>query len=64
VDTTKPKDRVAIFVKLNEFVESSIKGMGMENDIESQAHEFLKHGPQLVQAKSRFTASADDGHNR
>jgi hypothetical protein len=55
---------LAIFVKLNELVESSIKGMGMENDIESQAHEFLKHGPQLVQAKSRFTASAGDGHNR
>ena len=44
-------------MKLNELVDSMTKGMGIDSDIESQAHEFLKYGPQLVQAKSRFTAT-------
>ncbi len=30
VDATKPKDRLAIFVKLNELVDSSTKDMGMD----------------------------------
>jgi hypothetical protein len=54
---TKPKDRLAIFMKLSELADGLRKGMGMENDIESQAHEFLKYGPKLVRAKSRFTAT-------
>jgi hypothetical protein len=54
---TKPKDRLAIFMKLNELADGLTKGMGIDNDIEKQAHEFLKHGSQLVQAKSRFTAT-------
>ena len=53
----KPKDRLAIFMKLNELVDSLTKVMGMESDIENQVHEFLKDGPQLVKAKSRFTAT-------
>ena len=56
-EETKPKDRLAIFIKLNELVDSLTKGLGIDSDIENQAHEFLKHGPQLVQAKSRFTAT-------
>jgi hypothetical protein len=56
-DETKPKDRLAIFMKLNELAYGLTKGMGIDSDIENQAHEFLKHGPQLVQAKSRFTAT-------
>jgi hypothetical protein len=56
-DETKPKDRLANFMKLSELADGLTKGLGIDNDIESQAHEFLKHGPQLVQAKSRFTAT-------
>jgi hypothetical protein len=56
-DETKPKDRLAIFMKLSELADGLTKGMGIDNDIERQAHEFLKHGPQLVMAKSRFTAT-------
>jgi len=54
---TKPRDRLAIFMKLSEIAAGLTKGLGIDNDIESQAHEFLKHGPKLVQAKSRFTAT-------
>jgi hypothetical protein len=56
-DETKPKDRLAIFIKLSELADGLTKGLGIDSDIENQAHEFLKHGPQLVQAKSRFTAT-------
>jgi hypothetical protein len=55
-EETKPKDRLAIFMKLSELADGLTKGMGIDSDIENQAHEFLKHGPQLMQAKSRFTA--------
>jgi hypothetical protein len=56
-EETKPKDRLAIFIKLSELVDGLTKGIGMENDIENQAHEFLKHGSKLLHAKSRFTAT-------
>ncbi|HEY5141673.1 MAG TPA: hypothetical protein VIJ25_20495 [Methylococcales bacterium] len=56
-EETKPKDRLAIFIKLSEIANGLTKGMGIDSGIENQAHEFLKHGPQLVQAKSRFTAT-------
>jgi hypothetical protein len=56
-DETKPKDRLAIFMKLSELADDLTKGLGIDSDIENQAHEFLKHGPQLVKAKSRFIAT-------
>jgi hypothetical protein len=56
-EETKPKDRLAIFVELNELADKLSKDMGIDSDIESQAHEFLNHGPQMVKAKSRFTAT-------
>lgn len=56
-DDTKPKDRLAIFMKLRELADDLTKGMGINSDIENQAHEFLMHGPKLEQAKSRFTAT-------
>jgi hypothetical protein len=43
-------------MKLSELAIDLTKGMGIDGDIENQAHEFLKHGPQLVKAKSRFTS--------
>ena len=56
-DETKPKDRLAIFMKLSELADGLTKDMGIDSGIENQAHEFLKHGPKLVAAKSRFTAT-------
>ena len=56
-EETKPKDRLAIFMKLSELADGLTKGMGIENDVEKQASEFHMHGPQLVKAKSRFTAT-------
>jgi hypothetical protein len=56
-DTTKPKDRQVIFMKLDERVTTMTKGMGIESEIESQAAEFLRHGPHMVQEKSRFSVT-------
>jgi len=47
---TKPTDRLVIFMKLNELTDDLTNGMGIDSDIENQALEFLKHGPQLVKA--------------
>ena len=56
-EETKPKDRLAIFMKLSELQESMTKGLGYESEVEKRAREFLSQGPNLVQAKSRFTAT-------
>lgn len=37
VEETKPKDRLAIFMKLSELADGLTKGMGIENDVEKQA---------------------------
>src|SRR4030066_1677393 len=37
-EETKPKDRLAIFMKLSELADGLTKGMGMDSKIESQAH--------------------------
>src|SRR4030067_2606608 len=41
-DETKPKDRLAIFMKLSELADGLTKDMGIDSGIENQAHEFLK----------------------
>ena len=56
-NTTKPKDRLAIYLKLNELVDRLIDSLHIENQFEKEAHEFLKRGPVLVKAKSRLTAT-------
>lgn len=56
-NTTKPKDRLAIYLKLNELVDRLTDSLHIENQFEKEAHEFLKQGPVLVKAKSRFTAT-------
>ena len=56
-DRTKPKDRLAIYMKLNELVNSLTKSQQIDNEKERQAHEFLARGPTLRPAKSRFTAT-------
>lgn len=56
-EETKPRDRLAIFQKLNEIANTMTKSVETESDIERQAQEFLSHGPQLVPGRSRFTAT-------
>lgn len=56
-DKTKPRDRLAIFLKLNDLVQQMTQNQQLDNELERQAHEFLKQGPPLVKAKSRFTAT-------
>ena len=54
-DSTKPRDRFAIFLKLNHQVQRMIQNQLVYSEIEHPALEFLKHGLTLVKAKSRFT---------
>ena len=56
-DKTKPRDRLAIILKLNALVQQMTQNQQVDNELERQAHEFLKQGPPLVKAKSRFTAT-------
>jgi hypothetical protein len=56
-DETKPKDRLAIYMKLSQMLDDLTQDLHIENDAAKKAHEFLKQGSMLVQAKSRFTAT-------
>jgi len=53
-DTTKPKERLAIYLKLNELSDRLTDNLPIESDYAKRAHEFLKRGPQLVHAQSRL----------
>jgi hypothetical protein len=56
-EATKPKDRLAIYLRLNDLVDQLSNTLQIESQVDKEAHEFLKHGPQLVMAKSRFIAT-------
>jgi len=56
-DKTKPRDRLAIFLKLNDLIQQMTKNQQVDEELERQAHEFLKQGPPLVKVKTRFTAT-------
>ena len=56
-DKTKPRDRLAIFLKLNDLIQQMTQNHEIDSGLEQQAHEFLKQGPPLVKVKSRFTAT-------
>ena len=56
-DKTKPRDRLAIFMKLNSLVQQMTQNQQVDDELERQAHEFLKQGPPLVKVKSRFTTT-------
>ena len=56
-ETTKPKDRLAIYVKLNELVDRLTDTLHIDSQMSKDANEFLKRGPQLVHARSRLTAT-------
>jgi hypothetical protein len=56
-DMTKPKDRLAIYVKLDELLDRMTDTLHVESQLSKDAHEFLKRGPVLEPAKSRLTAT-------
>jgi hypothetical protein len=55
-DGTKPKDRLAIFMKLDDLVDDLTKNLQIESEAAKQAHEFLKLGPITSHKVSRLTA--------
>ena len=42
---------------LNDLIQQMTQNQQVDDELERQAHEFLKQGPPLVKAKSRFTAT-------
>ena len=55
-DTTKPKDRLAIYSKMNLVEDAMTRDLQIGNEIEKRALEFLT-GPVQVPGKSRFTST-------
>ena len=49
-DKTKPSDLLAIFLKLNDLVQQMTQNQQLDNELERQAHEFLKQGLPLVKS--------------
>ena len=56
-DATKPKDRLAIYVKLDELLNGLTDTLRTESKISQDALEVLHGGPILRPAKSRLTAT-------
>lgn len=55
-DKTKPRERLAIYAKLNELEYELSQNLQVENDTAKQAREFLSQGPKLVHGVSRYSA--------
>jgi DNA-binding IclR family transcriptional regulator len=56
-DKTNTRDRLAIYLKLNELENELAQNMQIENDTAKQAREFLRQGPMLVHGESRYSAT-------
>lgn len=56
-DKTKPKDRLAIYLKLNELVNSLTQSLQIDKENERRAREFLAQRPRISLQKSRFSAT-------
>ena len=56
-DTTKPKDRLAIYSTLNKLLDELKQSLQIDNNVEREAAEFLSRGPTLRKATSRLTAT-------
>ena len=54
-DETKPRDRLAIFDKLNKIEDDMGQNLRKESESERQAQEILLTGPKTIKAKSTFT---------
>ena len=54
---TKPKDRLTIYLKLNELVNDLTQNFQIENAAAQHVHEFLKKGPVISPQVSRLSAT-------
>ena len=55
--STSPRDRLAIFSKLNELANNYSSNLQVNDQLSNEAQAFLKRGPTLVPAKSKLTAT-------
>jgi hypothetical protein len=56
-DTTKPKDRLAIYKTLSELLDGLTQSLEIDNNLEREAADFLSRGPILHKATSRLTST-------
>ena len=56
-DTTKPRERLAIYKTLNEIMDDFTRDLQLESKEEKGAKALLLNGPHLVPGKSKFTAT-------
>jgi 5-bromo-4-chloroindolyl phosphate hydrolysis protein len=54
---TKPKDRLAIYLKLSELDNKMSQALQVENEADNSIHELLKQGPKTSVQVSRFSAT-------
>ena len=53
-DSTKPKERLAIYKALSEILDDLGRNLQIESQASKAAHEFLKHGPHTERQESRL----------
>jgi hypothetical protein len=56
-EKTKPGDRLAIFLKLNDLIQQMTQSQQIDDELERQLHEFLKQRPLLANVRSRFMST-------
>lgn len=56
-DATSPRDRLAIFLQLNELGNKITDNLQIESQLNREANAFLKKGPKLEHAESRLSAT-------
>lgn len=56
-DTTKPKDRLAIYKVMSELLDELTQSLEIDNQTEKNAQEFLSRGPTTRRVESRLTAT-------
>jgi len=54
---TKPKDRLAIYLKLSELDNKMSQALQVENEAENSIHELLKQCPKTSVQVSRYSAT-------
>ena len=56
-DTTKPWDRLTIYISLHAILDDLVSSLQVENQLGSDKQVFLKQGPKLNHQLSRFSAT-------
>ncbi len=54
---TKPKNHLAIYLKLNEMDNKMSQALQVENEADNSIHELLKQGPKTSVQVSRYSAT-------